>query len=1049
MKDNKYVDLKGLESLNTPRQLDQFEAVGSKALTIRNIFDFSLGVQLASSSTSGSKIPMFENLVLEGDIWDYYKGAPGHAALMLNNKPVWKNDYPDLGSVPISGTQSYFITQTVPNITNELDVPYWDENALIYLDEARGSIFFDTASNQPNAIKEFRSGYIELTFKTNKQNSIIGVGTVKKANYGVTFGKGGTGNSEAEFAGSQVFNDSVAVIDKDSAYLQDGFTNSHTLYLNLKNGKINIEYFDDYGLNKKQFSILGNLSVSDDQWHHVVVNFGKPGIVRHGENKFNERFIEIWVDGKLDKRTKEHVNDSQVYFPTIDWLLMDPTLIDDVRSIDSLFSIGRLFNDSTPVGSSVNDYTNDLDSNLINRNFANAISTAFKGSINHYSSGVNSPLSKDEIQQRYNLYRGDYNLAKTIDVKAEMVSPTIYANKKKALKLFWNNLVNENSKNGLELDDNFNVYTYSVTNKIINSSSEIYNIDKSISKQINFLPDIKVVLKDNILILGPGKELLFNRREIWNAQLGEQNQLTPNLGQFDALDSVTTNFKPETNSRFSAYGIENLLFSGISLNNGDRILLTNQINKKENGIYIFNGLNKPLTRDPELRSPSKLNNSVVRVIDGYYKDTSWMLSNTITTLNDAQNWLELEFHPSSDDINSQPIFAQRWSNTNGEERFIDLEQDINIADYDIIVFMNYPETNEEIKESFVGYDDFEIKVKYDNFIKSLRNVCAQGASLYVSSPKLAEDLGIVKKFTKINQEIEISDAQSAALNPFEINEPADTYFDTHRNNKYELATTVTGLTNKQTYILTDFINYNPDNNYDYEQYHAKYAYRQFGLQEGNEFIIPGLSLRKITTNENLPGFVQNQRTTDTLAVVAPSDILTGTVVTKLANTYYTGSTVVNNPYDDYASTIIVYNNQVLGGQPITGKIFVNCVEDGYTFSRQEYNKAVIQVIPTPDANETTATRAWQYSTSRLNRLPQRINVRELTGLGQTTSTNGGGGPFIQAQSNASNGIIRSKTDLGNINYQSDLYASEAEEIYPIQEIPVLSMTWLGLQWLAE
>ena len=106
-------------------------------------------------------------------------------------------------------------------------------------------------------------------------------------------------------------------------------------------------------------------------------------------------------------------------------------------------------------------------------------------------------------------------------------------------------------------------------------------------------------------------------------------------------------------------------------------------------------------------------------------------------------------------------------------------------------------------------------------------------------------------------------------------------------------------------------------------------------------------------------------------------------------------------------------------------------------------------MPGVDTNETTATRAWQYSTTRLNRVPRKINIRALTEYGQTTPTNGGGGPLIQASSNASNGIIRSKTDSGNINYQSDLYTSEAEEIYSIQEIPVLSMTWLGLQWLAE
>jgi hypothetical protein len=271
----------------------------------------------------------------------------------------------------------------------------------------------------------------------------------------------------------------------------------------------------------------------------------------------------------------------------------------------------------------------------------------------------------------------------------------------------------------------------------------------------------------------------------------------------------------------------------------------------------------------------------------------------------------------------------------------------------------------------------------------------------------------------------------------------------HRNNRYELATPITGLTNKPTYILTDFINYNPDNNYDYEQYHAKYAYRQFGLQEGNEFFIPGLSLRKVTTNENLPGFVQNQKRTAPLAVVAPSDILTGTVVTKLANTYYNGSTVVNNPYDDYASTIIVRNGQLLAGQPTNGKIFVNCVEDAYTFSREEYNKGIIQVIPVGDTNESVATRAWQYSTTRLDREPEQINIKELTEYGQTTPTNGGGGAFIQAPTNSSNGIIRSRNDFGNKDYQSDLYPSQSEERYPTQEIPVLSMTYLGLLWLAE
>lgn len=1042
MKNNEYKDLNGLESVDTPRQLDQFEAVGSKTLNIRNIFDFS------SDLFGLGKISQFRNLVRNDDNFDAYIGAPGHAFLMVDKKPAWANDYPN--AVWSAEARNYFIEKTVLDISNEVEVPYWDQDAIIYLDEPRGSAYYDTGvSNAPNAIKEFRSGYIELTFKTDKQNCLIGLGTVKKTNYSIATNKNYTGGSEAEQSTSAIFNDSVAIIDNNSAYLSDGFTNSHSLYLNIKNGKLNLEYFDDFGPNKQEFSILGNKNIADSEWHHVVINFGKPGIVRDQDKKFNERFIEFWIDGKLDKRSKEYINNSQVYFPVIDWLLMDPILIENYNEEGFLEHLPYfMFTDSDLAFAKNGYYSHDNTDNLINRVFDNAKTNAFRGSIHHYISGVNAPLNKDEIQKRYSLYLNPTVISKTFNIKAEMVNPLISCNSKKALKLFWNDLIN-NGTNGLELDNNFNVQTYSITHKIINSSSEIYNIDKAINKTINYLPDVKVALKDNVLLLGPGKELLFNRKEVWDASVGEQQQLTPNLGIYDGLTSIDLNFNETINSRFSSYGIQNLLFSGISLNIGDRVLLTNQINRKENGIYIFNGLNVPMTRDAALRSPKQINNAVVRVIDGYYKDTSWMLSNTISTLNDVQEWMELEFHPSSENINSQPIFGTRWSDENGQERFIDLEQDIDINNYDLIVFMNYPETNQEINDHFIGYTEFEIKNKYDNFIKSIQNVCAQGASLYVSSPRLAQDLGIINDYELIDQMLETSDAQSALISPFEVNETADQYFDTHRINQYQLQTEVAGLTNKTTYILTDFINYVPSNINELHQYHAKYAYRQLGLKEGNQFFIPSLSLLKITENENLPGFNQNRKGTKPLAVVETNQINAGTVVTKLQNTYYQNGQIVNNPYDDMATTIIVHNGQILNGQPITGKIFVNFVEDGYTMSRQEYNKAIIQILPEQDVNETVATRAWQYSTSRLNRQPRQINVRELTEYGQTKPTNGGGGPLIQAASSASNGIIRSETDSGNINYQSDLYPSETEEIYEIQEIPVLSMTWLGLQWLAE
>ncbi|NDF27467.1 MAG: hypothetical protein EB153_07970, partial [Nitrosopumilaceae archaeon] len=369
--------------------------------------------------------------------------------------------------------------------------------------------------------------------------------------------------------------------------------------------------------------------------------------------------------------------------------------------------------------------------------------------------------------------------------------------------------------------NNFVIDSYSVTHKIKNSKTEVNNIDVANSKSITILENVRVAVTSNLILWGPGVDTYYNDSSVTGllnatlTTLPEVRQYNPldlnNEPAYDEYDYIDSIYNPEYNptgtNKFTSYAYNNLLIGGVKLENGDRILLTNQFSKRDNGIYVFNGLNKPLTRALDASSPFQINNGVVRVTDGQFKDTSWTLESNIDSLLDDQKWIQLEYNPDSDNINAQPIFTNRWTNEKGIERFIDLQQDIDITKYDLIVFMNYPETNEEIKNALIGYSDLEIKEKYDNFIKSLVNVCAQGASLYVSSPKLAQDMGIVKKFTSVSQQVEDSDAQSAAISPFEISEPASNYFDTHRINQYHLATTIAGLTNKPTYILTDFINY--------------------------------------------------------------------------------------------------------------------------------------------------------------------------------------------------------------------------------------------------
>jgi hypothetical protein len=161
----------------------------------------------------------------------------------------------------------------------------------------------------------------------------------------------------------------------------------------------------------------------------------------------------------------------------------------------------------------------------------------------------------------------------------------------------------------------------------------------------------------------------------------------------------------------------------------------------------------------------------------------------------------------------------------------------------------------------------------------------------------------------------------------------------------------------------------------------------------------------------------------------------------MSQTIYSNDTAIQNPYRDVATTIIAnYGN---------GKIFVNCVENGYAFSRSDYNSGIIQDVAIGENSETALTAAWQYSTLRLNK-KNLYDFSDISNLiGQTDPTSGGGGAIVQSQSHASNGMIRKNTTKGDLQYQSDLYPDSSEEIFEVTEIPVLSMTWLGLQWLAE
>lgn len=1076
MKEKKYKDIKGFEDKNTLHAFDQFETQALQGAKNRLIYDFSFA--------------MIENKTPQ-EILASSQFFPG---ITKSNTRFWNmNQSPwALGAtaVPIYGNpgdECYFITQRqdifwmnsnnkVPNVldrntdhlwNNYIDTVNQDEKTFYFQEDALGYLNYRPQNvyggiSIADRVDYFRAGYLEFTFKTDKQNCIIASGSKEIDSddemflfwlVGDNFGL--TGSSISSLSKGDILTTNPPIQEKQPYYLAPSFDGGLVnLNIEIKNGKICINYYDDYNRDNVSFQFIGNENVADNQWHHVVINFGRPGVIKEHGKKFNKKFVEIWVDGQLDKRFDDKVNEYQIFYPFVKWLFNSPievvnnALNDLDIETNADLGLGRNQWNSNTIGFA--EFFKNKDVYIRGLQHPKNIQKAFRGAMHLFAHGINIPLSQYEIKKRFRLWKKQTQKYATVcDVSAEMKMPTVSTNSKKALKLYWDELIYD-GKYGLSLDNNFQVESYSVINKCNTSKTEIYNLDKSITKNIQILENVRAAFIDNIIIYGPGMIWQTNLVESFGSTLSTpyKNKAQHHPKQNWVMDSVGADDGSGVKPQQSWHGPRiDMPMSGLQLNKGDRILLTGQIKTEDNGIWIFNGLDELMTRSSDALLDDPTKTYIIYAEEGFNKNTYWQLNNTFESFIDPQKWTLIDVL-NLDELASIPLHTTRWKDYRGEDRLINLEEDININNYDVIVFMNYPETNEELFQHFPNDPEALVIKQYKNFVQSIKNVAANGASVYVSSPRLATDLGIVKGFTEVPQLLQISDAAAASLSPFELGEPAERYFDTHRNNKYKVATTLTGLTNKETYLLTDFINFTPESEFDFDQYHAKYSYRQFGLQEGNEFIIPGTALRKVTEKDDLPGYKQNQIGTKPLMAVEPQNILAGTVITQLANTYYNNSTITNNPYDDYATTIVVHNGQLLGGTPITGKIFVNCIEDGYTFSREEYNKAVIQTLPQIDVNETVATRAWQYSTTRLDRKPQRLNVSGLSSYGQTVPTNGGGGAFIQAPSNSSYGVIRYETDKNNVDYQSDLYPTEEEEIYPMQEIPVLSMTWLGLQWLA-
>jgi hypothetical protein len=127
-----------------------------------------------------------------------------------------------------------------------------------------------------------------------------------------------------------------------------------------------------------------------------------------------------------------------------------------------------------------------------------------------------------------------------------------------------------------------------------------------------------------------------------NLNLGSQEILaiaTPSTGTSAANKNYVDNAISNLNSIFDSKGSTRVAstanvtisnpatssFDGITLTNGDKILLKNQTAPAENGIYVFNGSGAALTRDTQMDVWGEVPGAFVAVEDGTANaDTIWL-----------------------------------------------------------------------------------------------------------------------------------------------------------------------------------------------------------------------------------------------------------------------------------------------------------------------------------------------------------------------------------------------------------------------------------------
>jgi hypothetical protein len=264
-----------------------------------------------------------------------------------------------------------------------------------------------------------------------------------------------------------------------------------------------------------------------------------------------------------------------------------------------------------------------------------------------------------------------------------------------------------------------------------------------------------------------------------------------------------------------------------------------------------------------------------------------------------------------------------------DRRYIDLVHDIDLSQFDAIFFKNFPDqsaeldefTKDQVVDAYFGSTE---KILYEQFIKSLRAAVDTGISLFVTNTQLALDLGIIDRVevvSDLDDVITVGFGETDVYTPTILPSEAAIlpifgqayYHDTYKNNRLRIVNTYPGITDEPTIAYTGAALWTNDDRINFggaDRPFHKYEYKPNGFAVGDEFILADTTYNESRKYEAVPF----------------ANVKAGTIITAFAEKYRKGLDLVDNPYKDYATTIVLSPGDVLNGKPVGGKIFVQFTE---------------------------------------------------------------------------------------------------------------------------